>query len=141
MTENKLYVYKMKLDRVVDGDTLYAFIDVGFKMTMKANVRLLGIDTPESRTRDLQEKAHALASKNALGDMLINAKDIIIECKEVDKYGRVLGLIYADGISVNYDLIDRGYACPYSGGTKISYKDKLQRYPAMAKVREQIGTK
>ena len=51
MTENKLYVYKMKLDRVVDGDTLYAFIDVGFKMTMKANVRLLGIDTPEKQDK------------------------------------------------------------------------------------------
>ena len=85
-----MYIYKAKLDRVVDGDTVDANIDLGFDITIHKRIRLAGIDTPESRTRDLEEKARGLAAKDKLIELLGDG-EFVLESKEVGKYGRVLG--------------------------------------------------
>ena len=90
-----MYTYKAKLDRVVDGDTVDAYIDLGFDISVHKRIRLAGIDSPESRTRDLEEKARGLASKDRLIDLLKDGK-FILESKEVGKYGRVLGTLFVE---------------------------------------------
>jgi|TARA_R100000315_G_C5156354_1_gene89811 micrococcal nuclease len=134
-----MFDYKAELIRIIDGDTFVATIDLGFSTHRKETVRLAGINTPESRTRNLEEKKHGLAAKKKLGDLLTNAKEIIIVVKEVGKYGRALGVVTVDGTNVNYELIDTGYAYPYSGEQKLNYEQMLQRYPAMEEVRKKLG--
>ncbi len=134
-----MFKYFAELIRIIDGDTFVATIDLGFKTHRKETVRLAGINTPESRTRNLEEKKHGLAAKKALGDMLTSCKELIIEVKEVGKYGRALGVVYADGTNLNFELIDRGYAYPYSGEQKLNYDQMLQRYAAMNEVKQKLG--
>ena len=112
-----MYTYKAKLDRVVDGDTVDANIDLGFDITIHKRIRLAGIDTPESRTRDLEEKARGLASKDKLIELLGDG-DFILESKEVGKYGRVLGTLHIDDMNINDTLVKEGFATEYWGGTK-----------------------
>ena len=117
-----MYTYKAKLDRVVDGDTVDAHIDLGFDISVHKRIRLAGIDSPESRTRDLEEKARGLASKDRLIDLLKEGK-FTLESKEVGKYGRVLGVLLVDDannnfINVNNTLVEEGYAVEYWGGKK-----------------------
>jgi len=112
-----MYTYKAKLDRVVDGDTIDANIDLGFDITIHKRIRLAGIDTPESRTRDLEEKARGLASKDKLIELLGNG-DFVLESKEVGKYGRVLGTLLIDDININDTLVQEGFAVEYWGGKK-----------------------
>tara|TARA_R110000822_G_scaffold148313_6_gene287247 strand:+ start:11375 stop:11719 length:345 start_codon:yes stop_codon:yes gene_type:complete len=112
-----MYTYKAKLDRVVDGDTIDAHINLGFDITIHKRIRLAGIDTPESRTRDLEEKKKGLASKDRLIDLLGDG-DFVLESKEVGKYGRVLGTLHCDEININQTLVDEGYAVEYWGGKK-----------------------
>ena len=117
-----MYTYKAKLDRVIDGDTIDANIDLGFDITIHKRIRLAGIDTPESRTRDLEEKARGLASKDKLVELLGDG-DFVLESKEVGKYGRVLGTLhmYYDDklpININETLVKEGFAVEYNGGTK-----------------------
>ena len=112
-----MYTYKEKLDRVVDGDTIDANIDLGFDITIHKRIRLAGIDTPESRTRDLEEKARGLASKDKLVELLGNG-DFVLESKEVGKYGRVLGTLHKDDLNINNTLVEEGFAVEYWGGTK-----------------------
>ena len=112
-----MYTYKAKLDRVVDGDTVDAHIDLGFDITIHKRIRLAGIDTPESRTRDLEEKARGLASKDRLIELL-DGSEFVLESKEVGKYGRVLGTLYIDGTNINDTLVDEGFAVEYWGGKK-----------------------
>ena len=112
-----MYTYKAKLDRVVDGDTVDANINLGFDITIHKRIRLAGIDTPESRTRDLEEKARGLAAKEKLKDLLKNG-EFILESKEVGKYGRVLGTLHIDDVNINQTLVDEGFAVEYWGGTK-----------------------
>ena len=112
-----MYTYKAKLDRVVDGDTVDAHIDLGFDITIHKRIRLAGIDTPESRTRDLEEKARGLASKDKLIELLGDG-DFILESKEVGKYGRVLGTLLVDDVNINDTLVEEGYAVEYWGGKK-----------------------
>ena len=112
-----MYTYKAKLDRVVDGDTVDANIDLGFDITIHKRIRLAGIDTPESRTRDLEEKARGLASKDKLIELLGDV-DFILESKEVGKYGRVLGTLHIDDMNINDTLVKEGFATEYWGGTK-----------------------
>ena len=83
-----MYTYKIKLDRVVDGDTIDAFIDLGFDVSVKKRIRFLGINTPESRTRDLEEKARGLAAKERLKVILEGANTIQLCSHGVGKYGR-----------------------------------------------------
>ena len=112
-----MYTYKIKLDRVVDGDTIDAHIDLGFDITIHKRIRLAGIDTPESRTRDLEEKARGLASKDKLIELLGDG-DFILESKEVGKYGRVLGTLLVEDININDTLVQEGFAVEYWGGKK-----------------------
>jgi len=112
-----MYTYKAKLDRVVDGDTIDAHIDLGFDITIHKRIRLAGIDTPESRTRDLEEKARGLASKDKLVELLGDG-DFVLESKEVGKYGRVLGTLLVDDVNINDTLVEEGFAVEYWGGKK-----------------------
>ena len=112
-----MYTYKAKLDRVVDGDTVDAYIDLGFDISVHKRIRLAGIDSPESRTRDLEEKQRGLASKDRLIDLLKDG-EFTLESKEVGKYGRVLGILLIDDLSINNTLVEEGYAVEYWGGKK-----------------------
>jgi micrococcal nuclease len=119
-----MYTYKAKCTRVVDGDTIDADIDLGFDITIHKRIRLAGIDSPESRTRDLEEKKRGLASKDRLIE-LIDKGDLILESREVGKYGRVLGTLHiqqedSEPININDTLVKEGYAVEYWGGKKKS---------------------
>ena len=104
-----MYEYKFTLDRIVDGDTLDANIDLGFDVVLaKKRIRLYGLNTPESRTRNLEEKKYGLAAKYRLTEILANATQTSVKTmkdKERGKYGRILGTIIADGVDVNLSLI------------------------------------
>jgi len=121
------YIYRAKLDRVVDGDTIDALIDVGFDIWVKKRIRYMGIDTWESRTRDLEEKAKGLKAKERNKELLekVSSKPGFFRLKShgVGKYGRVLGEIFimdAEGVqmNINQTLIKEGHAYEYFGGKK-----------------------
>ena len=133
-----MYEYAMKLIRIIDGDTFKAEVDLGFSTFRNETVRMSGINTPESRTRDLEEKRHGLAAKKVLGDLLTSANELVVNVKEVGKYGRALGIVYADGLNVNYEMIDKGYAYPYGGEKKMTYQDMLSRYAVMNSIYEKL---
>jgi|TARA_R110001632_G_scaffold82373_2_gene182874 micrococcal nuclease len=113
------FVYNVTLDRVVDGDTFDCVISLGFDCYLhKQRVRLSGIDTPESRTRDLEEKKLGLAAKERLKE-LCEGK-FKIKSLGKGKYGRILGIPYTkDGKDICQILIDEGHAVEYHGGTKV----------------------
>ena len=121
------YIYRGKLERVVDGDTIDAIIDVGFDIWIKKRIRYSGIDTWESRTRDLAEKAKGLEAKARNKELLmeVSSKAGYFRMKSygVGKYGRVLGEIFiedAEGkqYNINETLISEGHAYIYEGGKK-----------------------
>ena len=119
------YVYRIKsITKVVDGDTIDANIDLGFDISLTKRIRLAGIDTPESRTRNLEEKALGLESKEWLKKALEGAKDILIKTElpdSTEKYGRILGWLYINDeqTSLNEQMIQQGYAWSYLGDTKV----------------------
>jgi micrococcal nuclease len=117
-----MYTYFVSsVDRVVDGDTVDVIIDLGFDLTKKERVRLAGIDTPESRTRDLEEKAMGLEAKDHLTGMLEGADRLIVRTEKDGKYGRMLGWFYKNEeskYSINQIMIEQGYAWEYDGGKK-----------------------
>ena len=130
--------YVRKVENVVDGDTIDVLIDLGFDILFASRVRLAGIDTPESRTKDLKEKALGLESKEYLKKALKDAKSVVIKTEKMDsseKYGRILGWIYIndDTVSLNDMMINDGYAWGYLGDTKV--KD----FDALKKAREKSG--
>ena len=121
------YIYRGKLERVVDGDTIDALIDVGFDIWIKKRIRYSGIDTWESRTRDLEEKAKGLEAKARNKELLmeVSSKPGYFRLKSfgVGKYGRVLGEIYIEDkegkqYNINKTLISEGHAYVYEGGKK-----------------------
>ena len=121
------YIYRGKLERVVDGDTIDALIDVGFDIWIKKRIRYSGIDTWESRTRDLEEKKKGLAAKARTKELLekVSSKSGYFRLKShgLGKYGRVLGEIFimdkeGKQMSVNETLISEGHAYIYDGGKK-----------------------
>ena len=116
------YEYKAKLQRVVDGDTCDALIDLGFNTFVKKRIRFFGVDTWESRTRNLEEKKKGLAAKAYVKDLLENSDDgkFSIISHGVGKYGRVLGELFVKGHekSVNELLKENGHAYEYDGGKK-----------------------
>ena len=126
-----MYEYFVKeVAKVVDGDTIDVIIDLGFDIMFASRVRLAGIDTPESRTKDKAEKALGLESKKYLADRLKDAKNIVIKTEKInstEKFGRVLGHLFINGddVSLNMELIDNGYAWPYMGDTKVKDFDAL----------------
>ena len=120
-----MYEYKAKLKRVVDGDTCDAYIDLGFDVSVKKRIRFMGVDTWESRTRDLDEKHKGLIAKQYTKDMLEkNDGCFTIVSHGVRKYGRVLGEIFIKGEekSLNELLKDNGHAYEYHGGKKKEFK-------------------
>jgi micrococcal nuclease len=126
-----MYEYRVKkVHKVVDGDTIDVDIDLGFSVSFFSRVRLAGIDTPESRTTDLKEKALGLEVKEKVKKELAAAKDVVIKTEKPDsseKYGRILGWVFLDGsdVSLNQKLINEGYAWTYGGGTKIKDFNEL----------------
>jgi micrococcal nuclease len=124
-----MYEYRIKsVIKVVDGDTIDVDIDLGFKISYTQRVRLAGIDTPESRTRDLYEKKLGMESKEWLKNALSHAKTIIIKTEKPDsteKFGRILGWLYVNDVNLNKAMIDQGYAWEYLGGTKEKDFDAL----------------
>jgi micrococcal nuclease len=122
--------YVKQVVKVVDGDTIDVVIDLGFDISFTTRVRLAGIDTPESRTRDLAEKALGLESKKYLADRLKDAKNVVIKTEKInstEKFGRVLGWLYVNGEdnSLNIEMIDKGYAWGYLGDAKVKDFDAL----------------
>ena len=112
------FVYQAELDRVVDGDTVDVILDLGFDVKLhKQRVRLAGIDTPESRTRDLAEKKLGLAAKERLKELCVAT--FKIKSLGKGKYGRILGIPYTeDGQDICQMLIKEGHAVVYDGGKK-----------------------
>ena len=112
-----MYEYKAKLIRVIDGDTIDCVIDLGFNVRLKERIRFKGIDTPEVRTRDLEEKKRGLDAKERVQEAFKYSKDftIITEIDKKGKYGRILGTIMLPDrkISLNQILLDEGYAEVY----------------------------
>ena len=132
-----------ELNRVLDGDTIDVTIDLGFELFKKERVRIAGVDTPEKRTKNLEEKALGLDATNWLKDKLEGAisgdDDLIIRTElvgGVGKYGRLLGWCYIgdDTVSLNEQMIEEGYAHAYDGGTKDMNLEKLRE------IRRSFGT-
>ena len=125
-----------EINRVVDGDTIDVTIDLGFDLYKKERVRIAGVDTPEKRTRDLEEKALGIDATNWLKEKLEGAIDGDDELSirtelvgGVGKYGRLLGWLYIGGdasSSLNEQMIEEGYAWAYDGGTKQKDFEELR---------------
>jgi len=111
-----MYHYKIKrINRIIDGDTVDLDIDVGFWVTVSYRVRLFGIDAPETRTKDLEEKKKGLEAKEWLEKELSQEGNWFIQTHKEDKYGRILGVLYRaeDVQSLNDKMIMEGYADKY----------------------------
>ena len=114
-----VYEYSCQVKRVVDGDTVDVVIDLGFDIAYASRVRLYGIDTPESRTRDKDEKARGLISKDFLKSWL-DKGDVVIRTRKdkKGKFGRVLGEMVVDNININELMIEEHHAVKYHGQSK-----------------------
>ena len=132
-----------EINRVVDGDTIDVTIDLGFDLYKKERVRVAGVDTPEKRTRDLEEKALGLDAtywlKKKLEDTISGEDELTIRTELVGgmgKYGRLLGWLYIgeDNVSLNEQMITEGYAWEYDGGTKKKDFEELRE------IRRSFGT-
>ena len=114
-----MYYYKVDILRVVDGDTVDVRLDLGFNVWHKCRVRMVGINAPESRTRDLEEKARGLAAKQFVKDTLAKHENsFILQSHGVGKYGRCLGEIILNKVNLNDLLITEGHAVKYDGGKR-----------------------
>mgnify|MGYP003114671945 FL=1 len=134
-----MYEYAVKeVVRIVDGDTVDVVFDLGFSLFKKERIRLAGIDTPETRTRDLEEKEMGLKAKDRVVYKLTSAKQIVCQTEKEGKYGRILGWLYLDGASssLNQELINDGFAWEYDGGRKTKdlneLKPRNQKYMSSA---------
>ena len=116
-----MYEYGCTVTRVVDGDTIDVILDLGFSVLHKCRVRLYGIDTPESRTRNKDEKVRGKLAAKFLEDSINNGKQVILRSKLKDskgKYGRVLGEVIVDDININELMVKRYLAVKYYGQSK-----------------------
>ena len=132
-----------EVNRVLDGDTIDVTIDLGFDLFKKERVRIAGVDTPEKRTRDLEEKALGIDAtnwlKNKLTETIKGDEELTIRTElkgGMGKYGRLLGWLYVgeDIISLNEQMITEGYAWEYDGGTKKKDFEELRE------IRRSFGT-
>ena len=132
-----------EINRVLDGDTIDVTIDLGFDLYKKERVRIAGIDTPEKRTRDLEEKALGIDATNylkkKLEETIAGDEELTIRTElkgGMGKYGRLLGWLYIgeDTLSINEVMIDEGYAWCYDGGTKQKNFEELRE------IRRSFGT-
>ena len=133
----------VKVNKVVDGDTIDVTIDLGFDLYKKERVRIAGVDTPEKRTRDLEEKALGLDAtywmKKQLDDTIKGDEELIIRTElkgGTGKYGRLLGWLYVgdDTVSLNEQMITEGYAWSYDGGTK------QKNFESLREIRRSFGS-
>ena len=131
------------MDKVLDGDTIDVTIDLGFDLYKKERVRIAGVDTPEKRTRNLEEKELGIDATNwlkkELEDVLAGDDELIVRTElhgGVGKYGRLLGWLYVgdEQVSLNEQMIEQGYAWEYDGGTK--QKD----FESLREIRRAHGT-
>jgi len=116
-----MYEYSCTVDRVVDGDTIDVILDLGFDIMFKSRVRLYGIDTPESRTRNKDEKVRGKMAGAFLKDAVDNGTQVVIQTKLKDsrgKYGRVLGNVIVDGLNINETMVKNYLAVAYFGQSK-----------------------
>jgi micrococcal nuclease len=124
MADKDPYIYRIKqITKVIDGDTIDADIDLGFDISLTKRIRLAGVDTPESRTSDANEKKYGLESKEWLKHKVENAGHILIKTElpdSTEKYGRIIGHLFVNDqeSSLNDQMIVEGYAWTYDGGTK-----------------------
>jgi micrococcal nuclease len=124
MADKDPYIYRIKqITKVVDGDTIDADIDLGFDISLTKRIRLAGVDTPESRTSDANEKKYGLQSKEWLKHKVESAEHILIKTElpdSTEKYGRIIGHLFVNDqeASLNDQMIVEGYAWTYDGGTK-----------------------
>ena len=132
-----------KIKKVLDGDTIDVIIDLGFDLAKTERVRIAGVDTPEKRTRDLEEKALGLDATNwlkgKLEETIKGDEELLIRTElkgGVGKYGRLLGWLYVgeDDISLNEKMITEGYAWAYDGGTK------QKNFESLREIRRTFGT-
>ena len=125
-----MYEYSCTVDRVVDGDTIDVILDLGFDILYRSRVRLYGIDTPESRTRDKDEKVRGKLASAFLQEAIDNGSKVIIETKLKDskgKFGRVLGNVIVDGININQQMVDNYLAVAYFGQSKTDIEEEHLR--------------
>jgi micrococcal nuclease len=115
-----MYEYKLNsVVKVVDGDTVDVSIDLGFSVTTVQRIRLIGVDTPETNTKDELEKTMGNEAKQYVTDWVSKQKQMHIKTTKDDKYGRMLGEIFGDdGHTINQLLLVNGYAWSYDGNTK-----------------------
>ena len=133
-----------EINRVLDGDTIAVTIDLGFDLYKKERVRIAGVDTPEKRTRDLEEKALGIDATNwlkrKLEDTIAGDGDELTVRTELvggtGKYGRLLGWLYIneDTVSLNEQMITEGYAWEYDGGTK------QKNFESLREIRRSFGS-
>ena len=122
-----MYEYACKVERVVDGDTVDVVLDLGFDILYKSRVRLYGIDTPESRTRNKDEKARGKMAAAYLEDAINNGNTVVIQTKLKDsrgKYGRVLGNVLVDDVNINEQMVDKHLAVKYFGQSKEDVEEE-----------------
>lgn len=122
MSKHKLFHYKAKVERIIDGDTIDVVLDLGFDISYRGRVRFAGINAPESRTRDAVEKEQGLAAKRYVEDWT-SALDgkVIIQTTLDDrgKFGRILGrILNEEGECLNDEMVSLGHAVPYGGGAR-----------------------
>lgn len=115
-----MYEYNCTVNRVVDGDTIDVTLDLGFSVLYKSRVRLYGIDTPESRTRDKDEKVRGLLSKDFLKNAIAGGK-VVLKTKLKDsrgKFGRVLAEVWVNDQNINQNMVEENHAVAYFGQSK-----------------------
>ncbi len=114
-----MYKYSFKVSKIIDGDSIRGVCDCGFKMSVKVNGRLYGIDTEESRTRNLVTKRYGLMAKDFVKKFFKEGKRFILESKSLDKYGRTLAVVTnEEGICLNDELVKNHLAVAYHGQNK-----------------------
>lgn len=115
-----MYEYLIKnIIKVIDGDTVDVLIDLGFNVSIKERIRINRIDTPESNSKNVQERQLAIEAKEFVANWLVNQNKLIIKTTKDDKYGRMLGEIFNErGECLNDLILQKGYAWEYDGGEK-----------------------
>ena len=131
-----MYEYKATMVKIVDGDTVDVSIDLGFDIQYNSRVRLYGINTPESRTRDLEEKKRGLAAKARVEELVPVGSSVILRTQKdgKGKFGRILGMIFKDIYaedSINQMLVAEGHAVNYDGGKRWVDIVSIMCYPYM----------
>ena len=113
-----MYTFTAEVEKVLDGDSVWLKVDVGFRLTFRDNFRLVRINAPETRSRDLEEKARGQVSKARLEELLPVGSSVVIRTAKAGKYGRWLAEIYVDDgygelVNINDIMVDEGLAVPY----------------------------